>query len=68
LKSLESQVAVDSDPAQLNGYFDRLDEIEEGVNHTRIASNYSDYVYNLRIHIDLVRNRLHRLEGKTQNA
>lgn len=68
LKSLESQVAADSDPAQLNGYLDRLDEIEEGVNHTRIASNYSDYVYNLRIHIDLVRNRLHRLEGQTQNA
>jgi len=68
LKSLESQVAVDSDSAHLNGYFDRLDEIEEGVNHTRIGSNYSDYVYNLRIHIDLVRNRLHRIEDQTRNA
>jgi TRAP transporter TAXI family solute receptor len=66
LKSLESQVAVDSDPAQVNGYLDRLDKIEEGVNHTRIAANYSDYVYNLRIHIELVRNRLHRLEGQTR--
>lgn len=64
LKFLESQASANPDPAQLDGYFNRLDEIEEGVNHTRIGANYSDYVYNLRSHIELVRNRLHRLEER----
>jgi TRAP transporter TAXI family solute receptor len=68
LKSLESQVARDADPAKLDGYFDRLDDIEEGVNNTRVPSTYADHVYNLRIHIDLVRSRLHKLEAQTPQA
>lgn len=62
LKSLESQVAANAEPARLEGYLDRLDEIEDGVSNTRVGSQYSDYVYNLRLHIDLVRSRLHRFE------
>ncbi|MGH7886397.1 MAG: TAXI family TRAP transporter solute-binding subunit [Candidatus Binatia bacterium] len=65
LKSLEAQVTANCDPAQLDGYLDRLDEIEDGVNTTKVGSSYSDYVYNLRIHVDLVRNRLHKLEEQT---
>jgi len=64
LKFLETQVAANTEPAQLNRYFERLDEIEEGVNQTRIGASYADYIYNLRLHIDLVRNRLHRLEER----
>ena len=66
LKQLETQIAANSMPAKLNVYLDRLDEIEDGVNHTRIGSTYSDYVYNLRLHIDLVRNRVHRIEDRSQ--
>ena len=62
LKFLETEVAANTDPAQLARCFERLDEIEAGVNQTRIGASYTDYVYNLRLHIDLVRNRLHRLE------
>ena len=62
LKSLESQVAANAEPTRLEGYLDRLDEIEDGVSNTRVGSQYSDYVYNLRLHIDLVRSRLHRFE------
>jgi TRAP transporter TAXI family solute receptor len=65
LKFLETQVAANTDPAQLERYFERLDEIEEGVNQTRIGASYADYIYNLRLHIDLVRNRLHRLEERS---
>ena len=67
LKSIEEQVAANPDRAKLDSYFDRLDEIEDGVNHTRVSSNYSDYVYNLRTHIELVRNRLHRIEEHIAN-
>jgi TRAP transporter TAXI family solute receptor len=67
LKFLEAQAALNPDPAMLDGYLDRLDEIEDGVNNTRVGASYSDYVYNLRLHVDLVRNRLHRIEEQTQN-
>ena len=67
LKSIEEQVAANPDRAQFDRYLDRLDEIEDGVNHTRVSSNYSDYVYNLRTHIELVRNRLHRIEEHISN-
>jgi TRAP transporter TAXI family solute receptor len=62
LKFLESQVNANPDPAQLDHFFERLDAIEDGVSQTRIGAHYSDYVYHLRTHIELVRNRLHRLE------
>ena len=68
LKFLEAQAALNPDPAMLDGYLDRLDEIEEGVNNTRVGASYADYVYNLRLHVDLVRNRLHRIEEQTQNG
>jgi len=62
LKFLEAEVAKNRDPAALEGYLARLDEIEDGVNQTRIGAGYTDYIYNLRLHIEMVRNRLHRLE------
>ena len=62
LKLLEAQVASNADLAQLGGYLERLDEIEDGVSNTRVGPSYSDYVYNLRLHIDLVRNRVHKIE------
>ncbi len=64
LKYLESEVATKSDPALLHGYLDRLDAIEDGVNKTRVGNSYSDYLYHLRSHIELVRNRLHKLEDQ----
>ena len=67
LKFLENQAATNPDPSQLTGYLKRLDEIEDGVNHTHINPTYSDYVYNLRMHIELVRIRLHRLDLEKQS-
>ncbi len=60
LKFLEAQAAANPDPTRLGSYLDRLDEIEDGVNNTRVGASYSDYVYNLRLHVDLVRQRLQR--------
>jgi TRAP transporter TAXI family solute receptor len=68
LKLLEAQVAGNTDGAQLDGFLDRLDEIEESVNNTRVGSHYSDYVYNLRLHIDMVRNRVHRIEEQSRDV
>jgi len=64
LKHLEADAAANPDPAHLDRYIERLDEIENGVNHTRVGRHYSDYLYNLRLHVDLVRNRLQRLQDQ----
>jgi len=68
LRRLESKVESSPDAGQIDGYFDRLDEIEEAVNNTRVGSHYSDYLYNLRLHIDLVRNRVHRIDEQARNT
>lgn len=65
LQQLEQEISAQPDGAQLDHYMDRLDEIEHGVNNTRISTNHSDWSYNLRSHIDLVRNRLQKLEKLT---
>ena len=62
LRHLEADAMKNPDPAKLDQYLDRLDEIENGVNSTKVANSYSDYVYDLRGHIDLVRNRLRRID------
>jgi TRAP transporter TAXI family solute receptor len=64
LRHLESKAAGNLDREQLRDYLQRLDEIETGVSLTRVGSHYSDYVYNLRLHIDLVRQRLRRFEAQ----
>jgi hypothetical protein len=68
LKFLEAQAAANADPTRLDSYLDRLDEIEEGVNNTRVGASYSDYVYNLRLHVDLVRQRLQRIAEQNQTG
>jgi TRAP transporter TAXI family solute receptor len=68
LKHLETQAAGNLNHEQLAGYLERLDEIEQGVNLTRVGAHYADYVYNLRLHIDLVRTRLRRLETQEPTA
>jgi TRAP-type uncharacterized transport system substrate-binding protein len=46
-----------ADSAQLH---DRLDEIEDGVNNTKVPLTYWDHVYTLRSHIQMVRARINR--------
>lgn len=61
LKQLERDVSTQADPAHIERYMNRLDEIEQGVNNTRVGTTYADWSYNLRGHIDLVRARLLKL-------
>ncbi|MSP37189.1 MAG: TAXI family TRAP transporter solute-binding subunit [Deltaproteobacteria bacterium] len=68
LKYLEAQAAADPEVAQLGNYLHRLDDIEIGINNTRVSANYSDYVYNLRLHVNLVRDRLHRITQQSQTG
>lgn len=60
LKTVETQARRNPDTADTRRLLARLDEIEDGVNSTKVPLTYWDYVYTLRSHIDMVRSRLNR--------
>lgn len=68
LKHLESEAIANPGAAHLEDCFNRLEQIEDGVNHTRVGTHYSDYLYNLRLHVDLVRTRLRKLAEQRRGA
>jgi hypothetical protein len=62
LKHLEARIAEGGNPAPVaSEYLKRLDEIERGVDRTRVPTGFADYLYNLRSHIQLVRSRIQQL-------
>jgi TRAP transporter TAXI family solute receptor len=61
IKFLEEELLHHPDSARASKMLARLDEIERGVDRTSVPRAYADYSYNLRMHIDMVRNRITRL-------
>ncbi len=62
LKFLETQVDADSAGAQRAEHLAKLDWIEDRVNGIRLPLAFSNHMYVLREHVDLVRRRLTRLQ------
>ena len=60
LKFLENEIKDDYDPARKGEYLERLDRIEEAAYRRHIPLAYSDLLYTLREHIELVRHTLDR--------
>jgi TRAP transporter TAXI family solute receptor len=58
LKVLEVDMESVEKAADIKALQERLDVIEQSVSHIPTPLAYSDYLYNLRSHIDLVRARL----------
>lgn len=67
IKYLEDELMRDPDPAHASAMLARLDEIEEGVSRTSVPRSYSDYAYNLRTHIEVVRTRILRMARTAQS-
>ena len=61
IRYLETELANDSRPERAAEILQRLDEIEQGVARTPVPRAYADYAYNLRLHIEVVRNRMLRV-------
>jgi hypothetical protein len=61
IKFLEEELARDPSPEHAPAMLERLDEIERGVAGTSVPTAYADYAYNLRTHIEVVRNRILRV-------
>ncbi|MBI2315796.1 MAG: C4-dicarboxylate ABC transporter substrate-binding protein [Betaproteobacteria bacterium] len=61
LKFLELEIREKYDPARLPEYRTRLDALEDNANTRPIPLAFTDQVYTLRQHIDMVRGILHRV-------
>jgi TRAP transporter TAXI family solute receptor len=68
LKFLENDLRQHYDPALRQEYLDRLDRIEEEANTRNIPLAFSDLLYTLREHINLVRRNLRNLETAHKGA
>ncbi|HET7776228.1 MAG TPA: C4-dicarboxylate ABC transporter substrate-binding protein, partial [Azospira sp.] len=65
LKFLENEIKENYDGSRKLEYLDRLDRIEEEAYRRNIPLAYSDLLYTLREHIELVRHTLDRLAQHT---
>jgi len=61
IQYLEEELARESGAVNETALLARLDEIERGVTRTRVPKAYSHFIYNLRTHLDVVRNRIRRV-------
>jgi hypothetical protein len=69
LSRVEAESVRGLDARRIEELLARLGAIEEGVGRTRVPLLYSDYAYNLKVHIDLVRTKLQRLgEGNSKTG
>ena len=64
LKFLEGQLRDQPDAATMPALLERLDWIEDRVNRIRLPLAFSNHVYFLREHIELVRNAFVRASRK----
>ena len=51
-------VLVEKDPARMEKHLERLNSIESQVSQISVPLAYREEVYNLRLHIDLLRKKL----------
>jgi hypothetical protein len=61
LKVLEVDMETAKSAGEVRALVGRLDEIEQSVAHIPTPLAFSEYLYNLRSHIELVRARLGKL-------
>jgi TRAP-type uncharacterized transport system substrate-binding protein len=68
LKNLEIEIVEDSRPGRMMDYQKTLDRIEAFVNEIRVPLALFKEVYTLEEHVDLVRDRLARLDQRSKDT
>lgn len=61
LRFLETQIQANADKQEFQKYLVELDDLEDKVNMLRLPVSFSQHLYELRGHIELVRTKLERL-------
>ncbi len=62
LRFLETQIQANTDKQEFKKYLDELGNIEDKVNLLRLPVSFSQHLYELKGHIELVRTKLERLD------
>ena len=68
LKHLENQLQLDGDAEHRQVSLDELERIDHAVRRIRVPLNFSDQLYDLRGHINLVRQRLQAMNAAVSRA
>ena len=63
LELLDPELHCEKINTQLPEYLTRLDKLEQKVSNVKVPLGYRESVYNLRIHIDMIRKRLIQTQG-----
>jgi len=61
LRAVEEEAGSAITPERARDLLVQLDAIQNGVSRTHVPLTYSDYAYNLKLHIEMVRTRLERI-------
>ncbi len=67
LKSIEADLETDASPTHLAYLLARINLVDEGADRTNVPLQYSDYLYNLKSHIQLTRIKLTRMLADAAN-
>ena len=70
LELLDPELHYDDIKGQVSEYLSRLDRLEEKVSKISVPLGFRESVYNLRIHIDMIRKRLMNIfeDGNSNNS
>jgi TRAP transporter TAXI family solute receptor len=63
LERLDPELHYEKINAQLPKYLTRLDRLEQKVSNVKVPLGYRESIYNLRVHIDMIRRRLIQAHG-----
>jgi TRAP-type uncharacterized transport system substrate-binding protein len=58
--AIEAEALETDEPGHLDALVERLDGIEEETRHLKVPTRYGEYLYTLRVHLNLVRERIEK--------
>jgi hypothetical protein len=62
--AIETEALATDAPDRLDKLMERLDAIEEETRHLHVPTRYGEYLYTLRVHLNLVRDRIAKRQRK----
>jgi len=68
LETVDSEIHKEDLTANLDEYLLILDNLEDKVSNISVPSAYSEELYSLRLHIDMLRNKLYRAREKEKRT
>ena len=68
LESVDSEINKEDLTANRDEYFLMLDNLEKKVSNISVPSAYSEELYSLRLHIDMLRNKLYKAREKEKRT